>query len=317
MKLRGIEFGNILGASGVQGFFGEGYWFHELWRYFGLDFDGMTFTSKTATLNLRKGNMPLDLHYAPINLFPMCIKTKWWRGIMLNAVGLSNPGLQTLLDEHVWQTRIEPFMISIMLVEDTPEKRREELEAIVESLASRKGDFQAPYGLQINISCPNTGLITHALVAESTQILEIAGKLGVPLMLKISIASFPTQAVMELNAHPDCDAICVSNTLPFGWRGIDWEREWGSSTSPLQKFGGGGLSGAPLRRLVCVWIAELRDKGFTKPINGGGGILSVKDVSRYHEAGASSVFIGSVAALRPWRVSSIIAQANKLDWRQP
>src|SRR3989344_7751324 len=38
MKLRGIEFGRVWGASGVLGFFGEGYWFHPYLKRFGLDF---------------------------------------------------------------------------------------------------------------------------------------------------------------------------------------------------------------------------------------------------------------------------------------
>lgn len=70
MKLCGIDFGNVLGASGVQGFFGEGYWFHKIWNSFGLSFAGMIFVAKTATLLPRKGNMPLTWHYTPRHPFP-------------------------------------------------------------------------------------------------------------------------------------------------------------------------------------------------------------------------------------------------------
>ncbi len=144
------------------------------------------------------------------------------------------------------------------------------------------------------------------------KILEIVGALDVPIMLKYSIASAPIAAVRELEHHPVCDAICVSNTLPFVWEGIDWERAWGTPTSPLAKWGGGGLSGRALCPLVCEWIARLRDAGFTKPINGGGGMLSPEDVARYYQAGASSIFIGSVALLRPWRVREIVSRAQRL-----
>ena len=54
VKLRGIEFGNVLAASGVQGFFGEDYWFHKLTR---PNFSGVTFVSKTATVSPRPGNL--------------------------------------------------------------------------------------------------------------------------------------------------------------------------------------------------------------------------------------------------------------------
>lgn len=314
MKLREIDFGNVLGASGIQGFFGEGYWFHKIWKYFGLDFTGMTFVSKTGTLLPRKGNMLLTQHYTPKNLFPKCVKARLIRGIMLNSVGLSNPGLKALLDTDKWQERKEPFFISIMSVADTPQQRLEEMRIMVEMIKFYKNDFSAQFGLQINLSCPNTGHNPRELIGESDKILEIANALGIPLMPKYSITSAPIEAIMELNNNPHCDAICVSNTIPFGWSEIDWKQVWGSNTSPLEKLGGGGLSGKTLRPLVCKWIVRLRNAGFTKPINGGGGILCAEDTKRYYKVGASSIFLGSVATLRPWRVKAIINQANSLNW---
>jgi dihydroorotate dehydrogenase len=315
VKLRGIDFGNILGASGVQGFFGEGYWFHKVWHLFGLNFDGMTFVAKTTTLLPRKGNMPLTRHYTPRYPFPRCVKAKPFQGVMLNSVGLSNPGLGALIGTGEWQKQTEPFLLSIMSLADTSNKRLEELRLMVETIGFAKESFSAPFGLQINFSCPNTEHDPRELIGESAKVLEIVASLNVPVMPKYSIASAPIEAVRELNDHPGCDAICVSNTLPFGWQGVDWQSVWGSKTSPLAKLGGGGLSGKTLCPLVCDWIARLRDTGFTKPINGGGGILSPEDVSCYHDAGASSVFLGSVAVLRPWRVKAIINQANNMNWR--
>lgn len=314
MKLRGIEFGNILDASGTRGFFGEGYWFHKVWSPFGLNFDDMTFVAKTATLLPKKDNMTLTQHHTPLYPFPGCIKAKLFRGVMLNSVGLSNPGLAALLGTGEWQKRTAPFLLSIMSLADTSKKRLEELRLMVEMIGFAKDNFSAQFGLQINLSCPNTECDPQELIGESMMVVEIASRLGVPVVPKYSIASAPIRAIMELNDNPNCDAICVSNTLPFGWHGVDWRRAWGSRTSPLAKLGGGGLSGKILCPLVCEWIARLRDAGFAKPINGGGGIMCPEDVKRYYDAGASSIFIGTVAALRPWRVKTIISTANNLKW---
>ncbi len=315
MELRGIGFGNVLGASGTQGFFGEGYWFHKVWGLFGLSSVDMTFVAKTATLLSRAGNMSLTRHYTPRHPFSGCVKARPLHGVMLNAVGLSNPGLGALLGTGKWQKRQEPFWLSIMSLADTPEKRLEELRLMVGMIDLVKDSFSAPFGLQINLSCPNTEHDPRELIVESAKVLEVAMSLGVPIMPKFSIASAPIDAVRELDTHPGCDAICVSNTLPFGWQGIDWQRVWGSTTSPLAQLGGGGLSGTVLRPLVCEWIRRLRDTGFSKPINGGGGIMCKEDVTHYHDAGASSIFLGSVRTLRPWRVDRIIEQANSLNWR--
>ncbi len=315
MRLRKIDFGNILGASGVQGFFGEGYRFHKPWKSFGLDFNGMTFVSKTATLQERAGNMPLNQDYTPIDLFPDCVRAKPFKAVMLNSVGLSNPGLGKLLDTGKWQRREKPFFISIMSLGDTPEKRLGEFKAMVEMIGLAKNEFSAPFGLQINLSCPNTGHDPSELIGESAEVIEIANSLGVPVMPKYSIASAPIEAIMELQNHNGCDAICVSNTLPYGWEYVG-EIVWGEKESPLKKLGGGGVSGRILLPYVCDWISRLRKAGFTKPINGGGGILHAEDVNSYRKSGASSVFLGSVAALRPWRVKGIINEANGLRWEE-
>ncbi len=313
MKLRGIEFGNVLGASGVQGFFGEGYLFHHI-PFRKPDFKDTTFVAKTATLLPRKGNVSLTRHFTLRNPFPRCIRVKLFREVMLNAVGLSNPGIAALLATEKWQEHVRPFWISIMSLAKTPKKRLEETRIMVDTIGFCKDDFKSAFGLQINLSCPNTEHDPGKLIGESSTVLDIASVLGVPLMPKYSIATAPIEAVLELNDHPNCDAICVSNTLPFGWQELDWEYLWGSNISPLAKLGGGGLSGKVLRPLVCEYITCLRDAGFIKPINGGGGILCTTDVTHYHHAGASSIFLGSVAALHPRRMTAIINQANNLNW---
>ncbi len=313
MILRGIQFGNVLGASGVQGFFGEGYWFHPLWRPFGLNFDGMTFVSKTVTLLAKEGNMPLTEQYTPRELVPKCIKVHPLSGIVLNAVGLSNPGLGEALNTKKWQSLKKPFWISIMPIQSTKEGRLEEIRLFKEEFIKCKEYFSAPFGLQVNISCPNVGIKPMNDAGEAIAFLDMLTVLKVPIMLKYSIASASRDMVLALNDHPGLDAICVSNSIPFGWQGIG-KHVWKKNVSPLASLGGGGLSGKALRPLVCRWISRIRDAGFTKPINGGGGILCTNDVRHYNSAGASSIFLGSVATLRPWRVAKIIKLANKIDW---
>ena len=313
MKLQGIDFGNVHGASGVQGFFGEGYWFHWVYKMLGMDLSTMTFVSKTATAHPEEGNMPLTKHYTPRRPFPDCIRVRVGRGAALNAVGLSNPGLRALLEVGEWQRHTKPFFISLTSLANTREGRCREFQCMVEQLRSVR-DFSAPFGVQLNLSCPTERIKSWEMVQESEEILTIMGELNVPVMVKYSVASASIDAVVRLEDHPACDAICVSNTIPFGWWRIDWKKVWGSETSPLEQYGGGGLSGAPLARIVPRWIGRLREAGFTKPINGGGGILHPNDVDRYHRYGASSIFLGSVVILRPWQIRAIIDRANTLSW---
>ncbi len=316
MKLHETEFGNVLGASGVQGFFGEGYPHYRI-PLRTPDFRGMTSVWKTVTLKRRPGNIKKNrwiLEY----IFPSWARVKWSSGHTLNAMGLPNISLEALLELGIWQKYPNPSFISIMAVEDTPEKRLDEMKAMVDIIGEHKNDFSAPFGIQINRSCPN---LRHNVISdivnfikESCKGFEVASALGVPIMEKYAIDTTPYQVVKELNNHPSCDAICVSNTLKFGWKEINWKKVWGSDVSPLAHLRGGGLSGPALLPHVCRWIEKLRDAGFTKPINGGGGIFCKEDVDKYKNAGADSIFIGTVATHHPWRVQGIIQRANQLKW---
>lgn len=303
MELRGVDFGRVLCASGARNFFGDGWWYHRLWQWLGLRYDGSTFVSKTTTLLPRAGNMPLE-GTRPKELFPACIKVKPWQGVVLNSVGLSGPGARELLGKGAWYEREEPFFLSFMSVESTVEKRVDEAREFATLLRSFM-PFRAPIALQVNFSCPNVGL-KSAVVLEMWKTLDVLQSLGIPLVPKIN-AMFPIEDVMSIEGHPAVDAISVSNTIPWGKLPAlkPWEDLFGE-TSPLAHLGGGGLSGKPLLPLVLRWVQSARARGWEKPIIGGGGILSKKDASKMLDAGASAIELGSVSILRPWRVAGII-----------
>ncbi|HTM68846.1 MAG TPA: HisA/HisF-related TIM barrel protein [Candidatus Binatia bacterium] len=311
MRLRGIDFGPVLDASGVRGFFGEGYAHHALWKPFGLSFEGSTFVAKTTTLGPREGNMPLGADLRPKELVPRCVIAKPLKGVALNAVGLSGPGAKALLETGRWQARTEPFFISFMSVAPSAAARQRELEDFICLCMEHLGGFQAPVGLQLNFSCPNVGIDPSRLIEEVAWALRTASLPRVPLMPKFNVL-LPPEAAAEIAGLPACDALCVSNTLPWGALPdrIDWQGLFGSATSPLAHLGGGGLSGAPLLPLTGAWVRAARAAGVRKPINAGGGILRAADVDTLLDAGADSVFIGSMAILRPWRVARAIRRAR-------
>lgn len=312
MKLRGIEFGCVFNASGARGFFGDGYWFHRYWRPLGLNFSGSTFVAKTSTLEARAGNMPFDGDtLQPKRLAPDCIVIKPWKNAVLNAVGLSGPGFEKLLEQYEWQTRTEPFLLSFMSVQPKYMERLRDMFDFSAILKRALPRFRAPIGLQLNFSCPNAGIGHDDLSSEVRETLSVARSLGIPLLVKINALVSAQEAVTIAN-HPACDAIVCSNTIPWGQMPdrIDWHRLFGSDVSPLARYGGGGLSGAPLLPVVTAWIARARLAGIAKPIVGSGGILCAEDARRMFASGASAIEIGSVALLRPWRVRSIIRAAH-------
>jgi len=342
MRMRGVEWGRVFNASGARGFRGEGYWFHDLWRHLGLRWEGSTLVTKTTTLLPRAGNMPLNDDQQPKALLPDCIVVKPAAGVVLNAVGLSGPGAaallsdwsmgvngrRALLESRLQETRARAmpmhFVISFMSVAADAASRLDELSTFVKMLwtplrswqRENEADFPpTSVALQLNFSCPNVGLDTSHLVQEISDALDVTSVLNIPVMVKIS-ALVPPAVACEIAEKPGCDAIVCSNTIPWGQlpEEIPWAKLFGSTTSPLAKYGGGGLSGRPLLPVVAKWLCVARAMGLEKPVVAGGGVLSRAAADVLVDCGASAIELGSVAILRPWRVAGLIAYLNRAAW---
>lgn len=319
MRLRGIDFGYALSASGARGFYGEGYWFHRPWAHLGLDYRGTTFVAKTVTLLAREGNMPLD-GTRPIEMFPKSIVVMPFRGAVLNAVGLSNPGAAPVLG--IWSRHHDllpqgPKMLSFMAVGATPDVRLGEVRGFAHLLAAYLPPGHpvraSGLGLQLNLSCPNVGLDNTKVLREAREALDALSFLGLPVVVKVS-AVFAPDLVREIASHPTCDGVVCSNSIPWGKLPtlIDWKGLFGTDVSPLAEFGGGGLSGAPILPVCAAWVKALRNTGFRKPLVGGGGIIDRAGVTRMLSNGADAIEVGSASILRPWRVRSIIHRAIEM-----
>lgn len=320
MRLRGIDFGYALTCSGARGFYGEGYWFHRLWGGLGLlDFRGATFVSKTLTLGRREGNMEMR-GWQPTERLPRCIVVKPVKGAILNAVGLSNPGASSVLD--LWSSAPEalpggPKVLSFLTTGGSAEERLGEILGFATLIRAYLPPGHpvrlAGLAIQLNLSCPNTGLDDHDLLREGRVYLDALSSLDIPVMIKVAATASP-HVVQSIADHPACDAVICSNSIPWGKLPsiIDWEGIFGTSVSPLANFGGGSLSGAPLLPVAAAWVKALRRTGFTKPIVGGGGILSRKGVEHMIRSGADAIEVGSAAILRPWRVRGIIHRAIEM-----
>lgn len=315
LYLEGIPFSPVIDASGVRNFHGKGWWYHHLLKPFGLNFNGSTFVSKTTTLNARAGNMPLKPDgVTPCEWMPKCIHVNRRTGAAINAVGLSGPGMEFLLEQGFWQRWPEPFMISIMSVADTPSQRLTEIIAMTRMLRDKKPEFKAPFGVQINFSCPNTGHDPTEFTDEVVPVLRAAkDEFDVPYIVKLSPGT-PVTIARTIAVEPACAALCVFNTLPWNAASDELRMSYfGTTTSPLEhRFGPkgrGGISGTPLHAMVTSWIKEARATGIRKPIIGGGGITSPRTAKEVLDAGADAISLGSIAFLAPTMVATTIDES--------
>lgn len=299
-KIKNIDilkiFGKVYTASGVRGIDGKGYWYDKFLHLVpGYNFANATFITKTVTVDARNGNLPLKPNLQPIQKIPKCIKVYPFSGAMLNAVGVSSPGLKTVLDMNIWQQRTTSFLISIIPVRDTFEQRIEEMKIATNLIKSYLSSFQAPIAIQLNVSCPNVYKINYK---EIISYIEVFKNEDFLVDLKVNIL-MPYDAKKVFNL---CDMITCSNTIPYGSfpDQISWNKY-----NALLRFGGGGLSGTPLLPFVIDWISKARSY-INVPLKACGGIMHAKDVNKLICAGANAIEIGTVKLLRPWRVKSIV-----------
>lgn len=323
MKPQVKDFGPVWDATGARNYFKEGYEHHKYLRYFGLDETGITFVAKTTTLKENTGNMPLKGDgVTPEEFAPECILPNLklrnipvsvrmiWHGIMLNAVALSGPGAEALYGNGRWQEFEEPFQISFMPIGKTHEERIAETEGFVEVSKKYLPGFKTKPAIQFNGTCPNVCVDSDEIACEADEHLNILAELDILLGYKTNVLT-SAQVAGKICQNPNCGFLVVSNTIKFGLlpEVISWKKLFGSDVSPLAEFGGGGLSGPPVLKLVVEWLRKARDEGIRKPINAGNGIQKASDVDLVFGAGASSISLGTVRNLRPWRVPGIVQRA--------
>lgn len=310
LRLKGVEFRNVFVASGTLNFFGQGWRFHKLYRYIpGFSFNNATFIAKTGTYDRNEGCMKLNNDLQPVYFLPDCIKVYFLKGVVLNAVKLSNPGMRHLLWLNKWQELRENFFLSIMAIRATADLRLDETRKTINLLG--KQNFSAKFGLEINF-CPNIEHSAHKGARETIAILKIASELGVPLVVKVDILT-GIDYIKEVADSGLADAFSCSNTLRWGALSdkINWKKIFGNDISPLAKYGGGAMSGKYLLPLLVEWIYKTKGQVDVTLI-AGGGILHKRDVKLLKKAGADAIALASTAIIRPHRVQGIIDYANAL-----
>lgn len=320
LTIKSINFGHIFCATGARGFYGEGYPFHRLWKYAGMNWDNTGFAGKTLTLLPRRGqefgeegNMPLQNDgVTPKELVPRCIWTSFrHNGEMINAVSLSSFGAEFYLRTGNYHRIGNPFFISFMPLAKDASGRESELHDFCKILKSYL-PFRAPVALQINCGCPNSGHDLNEFYAEICMLVEIAGALlGIPIVINCN-ALMPTAVLIEVSRI--ADALWIGNSIPFndvathGY--IDWSRY--GNTSPIRRRGfnaDGGLSSPVCLPFTIRKIRELRDSGVSVPIVGGNGIRNKYDLGQLDAVGCDAVFIGSLAVVRPHRMKMIVDES--------
>lgn len=219
---------------------------------------------------------------------------------MLNAIGLQNPGLASVIHgELEWLKSFDvPIIANVAgsLEEDYVEVARE---------ISKAPNVHA---LELNISCPNvkTGGIAFGTIPEVAKNLtrKVKDVSEVPVYVKLS--PNVTNIVDMAKAVEDggADGLTMINTL-LGMR-IDLK-----TGQPVLANKTGGLSGPGIKPVAIRMIYEVSQR-VSLPIIGMGGISNASDVIEFFLAGASAVAVGTANFVDPFVCPKIIQELPEL-----
>lgn len=278
-NLCGVTLKNpVIAASGTFGFGKEFAGLYDIGVLGGI-------STKGLTLEPRKGN---DV--------PRIAEGD---GVILNAVGLQNPGLDVFLEEDL------PFLkeCGAAVIANVAGRTMEDYEEICAALDG-KTDL-----IELNISCPNVkcGGMAFGIRPESVRRVTKAAKSALkktPLIVKLSpnVESITENALAAEEGGADC--LSLINTLTG--MVIDIERR-----QPLLANNTGGVSGTGIRPIAVRMTYEVC-RAVRIPVIGMGGIAMAEHAVEFLMAGARAVQVGTANFTDPLAMPKIIAGLN--DW---
>jgi len=202
---------------------------------------------------------------------------------LLNAVGLSNPGMHVMVDEiraYKAQCRT-PIIASVF-------GRTVEEFAVVAETAS----MAEPDCVELNVSCPNVssefGTPFGASIKDTSEIVRLVrNRIGsLPLVVKLTVNCPSLKTMARACQNNGADIINAVNTVGPGML-IDYRTQ-----KPILSNKTGGISGPAMFPVAVRAVFEIFPE-VTIPIIGTGGVTGAEDALQLIMAGATAVGIGS------------------------
>ncbi|MHA2178354.1 MAG: dihydroorotate dehydrogenase [Candidatus Thorarchaeota archaeon] len=199
-------------------------------------------------------------------------------GGLLNAVGLTNPGIEAFGDEmRVLREKKVPVVLSIF---------GNTIQEISE--VARKGEAMKPHAIELNLSCPHAEISQIAHDPEMTRkyVAAVKDVVNCPVFAKLTPNAADIVAVGKAAEEAGADAVVAINTV----RGMKIDVY---QMRPVLGNKIGGLSGPPIFPVTVRSVYEL-SQALSIPIVGVGGVATWQDAVELHLAGASAIQVGTV-----------------------
>ncbi len=200
-------------------------------------------------------------------------------GGVINAIGLSNPGVDNFKNEL---EKLDKSVPSIASIYGANPGEFSEIATRVENLVD---------ALELNVSCPHAmegcgSSIGQDPILTGEIVRSVKKSVKIPVFVKLTPNVTDIVEVAKFAEDAGADALTMINSLGPGMR-IDIE-----TGNPILNNKFGGLSGPAIKPIAIKCIFEVFDS-VDIPLIGVGGIRNYEDVIEFLYAGASCVQIGT------------------------
>jgi len=208
-------------------------------------------------------------------------------GVMMNAIGLSNPGV----DEERGEIARAVSEAGVPIIASVFGKDEAEFAEVARRISAAR-----PHMLEIDISCPNVhreGMMFSSTPEDASRVVSsVKDATKIPFSVKLSPQVSDIGVVAQACVESGADCITAINTM--GGMYVDAH----ARRAVLHNWFG-GISGPSLKPISLKCVYSIRKAvGPKVPIIGTGGITSGTDAIEMIMAGATAVGVGSAVALR-------------------
>ncbi len=222
---------------------------------------------------------------------------------MLNAIGLQNPGIDTMIARDL------PYLHekNAKIIVNVCGRSKEDYVEVVERLAQEDVDM-----LEINISCPNVkaGGIAFGQKPEMAEDITKAVKKAAkqPVIMKLSPNVTDITEMAKAVEAGGADGVSLINTLT-GMK-IDVNRKTFAIANQT-----GGMSGPCVKPIAVRMVYQVAN-AVKIPVLGMGGIQNTEDALEFLMAGATMVAVGTANFFNPYATTEIIDGLEKYVERE-
>lgn len=218
-------------------------------------------------------------------------------GGIINAIGLSNPGVDEFIGELEKRERTTPTIASIF---GASGDEFAQIAAKIEDLVDL---------IELNVSCPHAQKGCGASIGEDPNLTReivkaVKSAVKIPVIAKLTPNVTDIVEIAISAEKAGCDGLTLINSLGPGLK-IDIE-----TANPVLSNKFGGMSGPAIKPIALRCVYDVYDS-VKIPIIGVGGVADYRDAIEFLYAGANCVQIGTAIMYKGLSIFSDINQGIK------